>query len=198
MVSLLDVIGAAAQISAGMGPIRPPRNTGAQADYRLGAARGRPPIQPLPRAGAFAGKVLRPIAKRFGPTLAELTERWPEIAGERLARMARPMRLTQGRDGGILTLLARGPAATLIQAESSRIIERANFYCGGKVVARLKIQQGPLHDAAAPGRPAPRPAPQGLTPSEADSVARHAAGARSPALRTALERLGRAVLSRPL
>lgn len=181
-----------------MGPIRPPRNTEPQADSRLGAARGRPAIRPLPRAGAAAGRVLRPIAKRFGPSLAELTERWPEIAGERLARLARPVRLTQGRDGGVLTLLARGPAATLIQAESSRIIERANFYCGGRVVARLKIQQGPLHDAAAPARQTPRQAPRGLTPSEAEWVAAHAARAESPGLRTALERLGRAVLSRPL
>lgn len=181
-----------------MAPIKPPRFPDPDAVSRLGAARARPGIRTAPRAGAAAGRVLKPIAKRFGPSLAELTERWPEIAGERLARLARPVRLTQGRDGGVLTLLARGPAATLVQAESARIIERANVYCGGAAVARLKIQQGPLHDPSAAPRPAPRPAPRGLAPSEAEAVARGASRANSPGLRTALERLGRAVLSRPL
>ena len=180
-----------------MKPIRPPRNTPSAAAPRLGAARGRPAIGTPPRAGYAAGRVLKPLARRFGPSLAELTERWPEIAGERLARLARPVRLTQGRDGGVLTLLARGPAATLVQAESGRIIERANFYCGAAVVARVKVQQGPLHDRPAAAAPSPRrAAPRGLTPSEAAALAEQAEGARSPALRAALERLGRAVLSR--
>ena len=176
--------------------MKPPRSPQPDALNRISAARGRPQIQALPRAGAAAARVLKPIARRFGPSLAELTERWPEIAGERLAKLARPTRLTQGRDGGVLTLLARGPAATLIQAESSRIIERANLYCGAAVVARLKIQQGPLHDRPAERSPVRRPPMRGLSPSEAQSIADRAAAAHSPALRSALERLGRAVLSR--
>ncbi len=179
-----------------MGPIRPPKSTISEAGARIGEARARRAFSAPPRAGVAAGRVLKPLARRFGPSLAELTERWPEIAGERLARLARPMRLSQGRDGAVLTLLARGPAATLIQAESSRIIERANFYCGADTVVRIRIQQGPLHDASAAPREAPRPAPRGLRPSEMAQIADAAEKARNPALRAALERLGRAVLSR--
>lgn len=161
----------------------------------LSESRGRPPIQPIPRAGAAVARVVKPIARQFGTTLADLSARWPEIAGERLARLARPVRLSGGRDGATLTLLARGPAATLLQAESTRIIERANQFCGPGAIARIRIQQGPLHDSGAPARPsAPRPV-RGLAPSQAKSLADAAEGAHDPALRAALQRLGRAVLT---
>ncbi len=182
-----------------MAPIRPP-SFSRDAQARLAGASARPAIRPAPRAGLAAGKVLRPMARRFGPSLAELTDRWPEIAGERLALLARPLRLSPGREGAVLTLLARGPAAALVQAESARIIERANLYCGAGTVARLNVRQGPLHERpaapAASPRQGPSRAPRGLSPSETQAIQAHAEQARSPALRAALERLGRAVLSR--
>ncbi len=182
-----------------MAPIRPPRFDERAARARLtgpNALKSKPVYRAAPLASRAASKVLKPLARKFGPSLTEITERWPEIAGERLAANARPVKLTRGKTGGTLTLRTRGPAATLLQAEAPRIIERANLYCGPGTVARLAFQQGPLSFQPAPRKTAAPILKRGLTPSEEAELTASVEKAGSGRLRDGLARLGRAVLSR--
>lgn len=179
-----------------MAPMRPPRLDSRTALQRLNSARGRAAIKPAPQAGRAVAAVLRPLAKKYGPGLTEITEHWNEIAGERLSKLARPVKLTRGRKGGTLTLRTRGPAATLLQAETPRLIERANLYCGEGAIARIAFQQGPLSFKPAMTPKKAPPVRRGLTPSETQSLENSLDGIESERLRAALQRLGRAVLSR--
>jgi len=121
------------------------------------------------RAGQIAPDVMATAAAAFahkGFADPALVLHWEKIAGPEAARIARPLRLSQGPQGGVLTLLAEPAAALFLQHETRTLCERINTYFGHPVVARLRFVQGalarrppapkPVHPAAemAPGDPA--------------------------------------------
>jgi hypothetical protein len=69
---------------------------------------------------------------------------WDEIAGADTARLARPIRLTEGPSGGVLTLKSEPGAALFLHHESRALTERINAYLGRPAVARLRFVQGPI------------------------------------------------------
>lgn len=87
---------------------------------------------------------MRPLARRFGPTLNDLEQHWTSIVGEALAQYTRPEKFQGGASGSTLLVRARGPAAALVEAQASKILERVAHY-SGRAPKRLKIVQGPLH-----------------------------------------------------
>ena len=93
-----------------------------------------------------------------------LVLRWDEIAGPETARLARPIRLSQGPNGGVLTLKAEPGAALFLQHETRPLCERINAYLGRPAVARLRFVQGPLPPRPAP--PARRPSPGTVPPTD--------------------------------
>ena len=115
------------------------------------AHRARPAAKPPPGAGRAAGKVIRPLAARFGPGLTELETHWPLIIGEALAGYTRPEKFQGGASGLTLVVRARGPAAALAEAQAPQILDRVARYAG-KAPKKLKIVQGPLTENAAPTR----------------------------------------------
>ena len=82
-----------------------------------------------------------------------LVLRWEEIAGAETARLCRPIRLSEGPSGGVLTLKAEPGAALFLQHESRALCERINAYLGRPAIARLRFVQGPV---AGRSKPAPR------------------------------------------
>ncbi|TGY87212.1 DUF721 domain-containing protein [Marinicauda algicola] len=110
--------------------------------------RGRPPRAFAPSAGRAAARIAKPLAKQFGTAAGELDARWSEIVGEQLAKWSRPEKFQAGAGGAVLVVTARGPAAALIEAQSTRILDRVAQYAGRRP-ARLKIIQGTLAPAAA-------------------------------------------------
>jgi hypothetical protein len=114
-----------------------------------------------------------------------LVVHWAEIAGAETARLARPLRFSQGASGGVLTLLAEPGAAIFLQHDSRALCERINTYLGRPTVSRLKFVQGVLTQS-------PQPQPQAKVPdtvSPADPALRY----RGPdGVREALWRLARA------
>jgi hypothetical protein len=119
-----------------------------------------------------------------------LVLRWEEIAGPETARLARPIRFSQGPNGGVLTLKAEPGAALFLQHESRPLCERINAYLGRPAVSRLRFVQGPLIR-----RPAPQvhKATPGTIPS-ADPVQKY----HGPeGLGEALRNLARVRRSRP-
>lgn len=79
---------------------------------------------------------------RAGFTDPTLVLRWDEIAGYETAALARPVKLTDGPSGGVLTLKTEPGAALFLQHESRSLCERINAYLGRPAVARLRFVQG--------------------------------------------------------
>lgn len=173
-------------------------------DRYLTLKRGRPAIKPAPRMSAAMGRIVRPLSKKYGPGTAKLAMEWPAIVGEKFARLSKPQRLQGGSGGATLVIMARGPAATLINAQSRQILTRVNDVLGGSSVTRLKIIQGEMGAARAPDPSRESKAPvraktkarRGLTPSEQDGLRKGLEKVDNDDLREALNRLGRGVLSR--
>jgi hypothetical protein len=81
---------------------------------------------------------------RAGFTDPALVLRWDEIAGPEVARLARPVRLSEGASGGVLTLKAEPAAALFLQHETRALCDRINAWLGRPAIARLRFVQGPL------------------------------------------------------
>ena len=116
---------------------------------RVGHARAVSELLPAVGGAAF---------KRFGFVQSAIVSRWPEIVGERYARVSAPESLRfpvgQKRDG-TLTLTVHGAHAVTMQHVLPEIVERVNRFFGYAAVARVAIRQGQI---------APRKAPPSLKP----------------------------------
>src|SRR5215472_2301249 len=69
---------------------------------------------------------------------------WDEIAGADTARLASPIRFTEGPSGGVLTLKSEPGAALFLHHETRALTERINAYLGRTAVTRLRFVQGPV------------------------------------------------------
>lgn len=103
------------------------------------ARRGRPAA-----LGQDAERAAQAALGRAGFSDPTLLLRWDEIAGPETARLARPLRLSEGPNGGVLTLRAEPGAAIFLQHESRTLCERINTFLGRQAVARLKFVPGPV------------------------------------------------------
>ena len=151
--------------------------------------RGR--MRPVGRElSRIAGRVL---GKR-GLGEAQLVAEWSAVVGDALAAETLPMKLSfpgGGRKNGVLKLRVTSAAALSVQHREPQIIERINGFFGYGAVTRLVLLQGPLPEKIPTGPPAGRL----LTPEEAAALADRVAQVSDPMLKSALERLGAAILS---
>jgi hypothetical protein len=142
--------------------------------------------------GAELPKLARPVLGKRGLGEAQLLMHWEAIVGPELAEEARPERLSfhKGeRAHGTLRLHVAPGAALELQHQAPVIVERINVFLGYPAVARLAFVQGqPI--SVRPRRPPPRP----LRPDEQEALAKRVEAVDDEALRTALERLGAAVI----
>ena len=135
----------------------------------------------------------RALGKR-GLGEAQLLAQWRAVVGDTLAAETLPMKLSfphGGRRNGVLKLRVSAAAALSVQHREPQILERINGFLGYGAVARLALIQGPL-----PQRPqSDQPTRRALSPAEAASLAERISQVSDPGLRSALERLGQAVLT---
>jgi len=150
-------------------------------------------------AGALLANALKAPAEKRGFGEAKLLTHWPEIVGEDLAAIARPVKITYGRGfGGTLVLLTTGANAPVLDMQKDRIVERVNATCGYRAVAHVHITQ-----TAATGfaegqvafrarKPTPPPPPDPVRLARAmDGID----GIEDAGLKEALARLARNVLT---
>ena len=136
--------------------------------------------------GVMAAKLATPIVANRGGVVVRLKADWPAIIGHEWARVAWPAALA--RDGALK--LCTAPAAALeIQHRAPLLVERINLYFGRPAVSRLVLVQ-----ALPPWLPAPIGAVARLPAGGSGAFDRRLGGIADPALRTALARLGRAIL----
>jgi hypothetical protein len=104
--------------------------------------------------------------RRFGFIQSSVVSRWPEIVGERYARVSSPesIRFPAGKkSGGVLNIVVQGAHAPLMQHLAPMIVERVNRFFGYSAVAKLAFRQGaPLARGEAPKRPQLAPVPKEL------------------------------------
>jgi hypothetical protein len=136
-------------------------------------------------AGELIGAAGGAAFRRFGFIQASVVSRWPEIVGERYARVSSPesIRFPAGkRSGGTLNIIVQGAHAPLMQHLGPVIVERVNRFFGYCAVARLAFRQGaPLKASQEPRR-----LRLGLVPKEIGHGLREIA---DPELRACLEAL---------
>ena len=97
-----------------------------------------------------------------------LVLRWEEIVGAEVARLARPLKLNEGPNGGVLTLKAEPGASLFLSHETRALCARINAYLGREAVTRLRFVQGPL--ASRPLRRTP-PRPAAAVPKKDPALA---------------------------
>ncbi len=145
------------------------------------------------RLGPELRNLMAQTARSFGFSVPDLLMAWPEIVGERLASRAYPEKLSRrGAGGGTLTLRCRGAAALEVQHELPRIRDRLNTFLGSDLIETIKIVQGEVPLPAEKRAEARRP----LTPSQTQELTQRLEGIDNPALKSAFQRLGAAIITR--
>lgn len=93
-------------------------------------------------ASLLAARVQK-AAEGRGFAVSRLLTHWPEIAGERLAAMTRPVRISHrhGGFGATLTLLTTGPAAPMVEMQLPQLRERVNACYGYNAIQKIVLTQ---------------------------------------------------------
>lgn len=156
------------------------------------------------RGFARAAKLVEARVRDAGATrgfaVTRLLTHWPEIAGQDIARIARPVEVAYGRDGfgATLTILTTGAHAPMLDMQRERLRERVNAVYGYRAISRIRITQT-APTGFAEGKVdfthAPRVRP-GPAPEQKARAARTVQGVADENLRAALEALGANILTR--
>lgn len=159
----------------------------------LSQQRGRPQYRTAPSAGMAVSKVMRPFSKKYGggSSALALARIWPEIVGERWSKISSPLRFATGRNGRTLMISAPGAAAALITAASGPIIDRLNTHLGPDHVKAIKVVQTKMRTDGAKLQ-----TKRGLRPTETLALRESLANVKSESLKSALEKLGRGVITK--
>lgn len=127
--------------------------------------------------------------RKFGFVQSALITRWPEIAGDRIARVTQPqgLRFARGTKAeGTLKLTVTSAAAPMVQHLTGDVIASVNRFFGYRAVARIDLVQGVVERC----RPAPsRKAQPALAPSRPVSGGDGIRAVADPELRAVLEGL---------
>ncbi|UIP07989.1 DciA family protein [Erythrobacter sp. SDW2] len=160
--------------SKGVRPFERPRGMGAKAVGDL-----------MPQIG-------RTAFRRFGFVQSSVVTRWPEIVGDRHARICAPeaIRFPPGEKAeGILQLVVVPAHAPIIQHVIPEIIERVNRFFGYNAVARVKLRQGTVKAQDAASRPTAPPSLKPIPIELGDSLR----DIGDPEMRAVLEGLARSL-----
>lgn len=161
--------------------------------------------EPLARRGGKAkplgqhvGKLTKRAFGRRGFADGVIIANWKSVIGDHLAELSEPERITypQGkRSGGTLHLrIASGSIAVELQHLEPLLIERINGHFGYKAVDKVRLIQAPLEKRPDSRKKIPRTP---LNEENAREVAGMLSDVEDSELHESLERLARAMLSRP-
>lgn len=135
----------------------------------------------------------RTTFRKFGFIQSSVLTRWPEIVGERHARVCQPesIRFPPGeKTDGILQVVVVPAHAPIIQHVIPEIIERVNRFFGYSAVAKVKLRQGTVQPPPAANQP--RTAPPSLRPVPVE-LGESLRDIGDPELRAVLESLARSL-----
>lgn len=145
---------------------------------------------------------IRKAGEARGFAVTRLLTHWEEIAGPETARIARPVKVSYGREGGFgatLVLLTTGANAPLLEMQKEKIRDRVNGVYGYAAISRIRITQTAptgFAEGQAQFTRAPKPEPRRPDPAVLADAKDTAKGVKDDNLRNALEALALNVLSR--
>lgn len=153
------------------------------------------------RTASLLNEQIRRTGESRGFAVTRVLTHWAEIAGPEIAAIARPVKIGYGRTGfgATLTILTTGAQAPMLEMQKDQLRERVNAVYGYNAISRVHITQTAPTGFAEGQVQFDRPeTPSAPAPSSEISreVAHVADGVGDAALRAALERLGRNVLSK--
>ena len=93
---------------------------------------GPTPIHELLDRGLEQAGVARPV------DVADLVERWPDLAGEPWASRSRPVHL---QDGELVVEADGGPAASLLRYQVSALVDRLERELGPGLVTVVRVRR---------------------------------------------------------
>lgn len=149
-----------------------------------------------PAAGLLRDR-MRKAGESRGFAVARVLTHWAEIVGADIAALAQPQKIAYGRVGmgATLTISARGASGPMLDMHLPAIREKVNACYGYNAVEKVRVTQAPARGFADPRAAFTGPPPV-ARPEQIEAARRVTAEVRDEALRTALEALGRNVLSR--
>ena len=154
------------------------------------------------RTSALLQPSIRRVSEQRGFAQARLLTHWPEIAGDTIAAIARPVEVSYARQGmgATLTLLTTGAQAPMLEMQKETLRERINAVYGYNAISRIRLTQtSPMGFAEGQADFAHRKAtaaPCAPPPDLVEKARDIAAPVSDDDLRAALERLARNVLTR--
>lgn len=151
-------------------------------------------------ASGFLRDPIRNATETRGFAVTRLLTHWPDVVGEELARITRPVKIGHTREGmgATLTLLVASAHAPMVQMHLPRIVEKVNAVYGYRAVSRISLTQtaatgfseGQAEFIAAP-KTTSEPAPEVVLEAREST-----APIADPGLRAALEALAQNILTR--
>lgn len=150
-------------------------------------------------AAGLVKEPIRAVGEARGFAVTRLLTAWPEIAGEAMAQVTRPVKCGYGREGfgATLTLLVAAAHAPMVQMQLPRLKDRVNAAYGYAAIARITLTQtaaSGFAEGQAQFLGAAKAAPEPMAIStEAAAVA---APVQDAGLRSALEALAQNILNR--
>lgn len=153
------------------------------------------------RTAVLLGDQIRRAGESRGFAVSRVLTHWPEIVGQDLAAIARPVNIGYGKGGfgATLTVLTSGAQAPMLEMQKEKLRERVNAAYGYNAISRVRITQTAptgFAEGQATFEHRPRAATADPAPEIATEAARVAQGAKDEDLRAALERLAQSVLSK--
>ena len=152
------------------------------------------------QTGGILGAQIRKASEKRGFAETRLLTHWVEVAGEAVARIAKPVKVSYSRQsiGATLTLLCTGANAPMLQMQLPQIISRVNSCYGYSAISRINITQtAPAGFAEAATPFAQKPAKTQITPQQRDQLDTRVADVADSGLRQALADLGENILTKP-
>lgn len=145
---------------------------------------------------------IRRASESRGFAATRVLTHWEEVAGADIAKIARPVDVSFGRQGfgATLTVLTTGAQAPMLEMQKEKLRERVNAVYGYNAISRIRITQtAPV--GFAEGKISFDHRPKTNTPKAPDPAVRAeahdlAAPVGDTNLRQALEALGQNVLSK--
>lgn len=155
------------------------------------------------RTAKLLNSQVRRASETRGFAQSRVLTHWPEIAGDDVAAISRPIQITYARNGfgATLVVLTTGANAPMVEMQKNVIRERVNAVYGYNAIAKVRITQtastgfaeGQVDFAHRPKTqsiPVPDPVVQARAIATVGDVS-------DDGLRAALERLATNVISKP-
>ncbi|MBB4007092.1 DUF721 domain-containing protein [Allorhizobium taibaishanense] len=158
----------------------------------------------------LANGLIDPVIARRAGISTSLLSSWDEIVGADFADCTRPEKIAwprrdyagqdaggprtgkgNGSSAGVLTIACEGARALFLNHAQGELIARINGFFGYPAIGQIRIVQKPVSNTARHKR-----GPGPLDAVQAKRLAEMTEGLESDNLKKAVERLGRAVLSR--